>query len=429
MPRCMPARSTTKSKAAETARAVRSVARRAAKRPARSSKAATETMSAVRFRRPKAVSVGNVPKPTLEESTDVVLKVTSTAICGSDLHIYNGLLPQPKPQTLGHEFMGEVVEKGSRVRNLDVGDRVVVPFPIACGTCHFCNMGQTTACENSNPNYGPKGGMMKEKGAGLFGYTELYGGYAGGQAEYVRVPYADFGPRYVPDDLSDDECLFLTDIFPTGYIATDWAKVGPADTVAIFGSGPVGIMAAKSANLKGAREVILVDPLDYRLDIAERCADVTTVNGTRDEAVQRIRDLTQGRGADVVVDAVGMEADRNVLEKASAIAHGQRGTMKVLRDCFDAARRGGRVSIVGVYGTPYDNFPVGQVFDKGLEIHQGQVPVHQYIDDLRDIVERGEVRLDDIITHRLPLKEAPRAYKIFNEKEDGCLKVVLKNGM
>ncbi|HET6398209.1 MAG TPA: zinc-dependent alcohol dehydrogenase [Candidatus Thermoplasmatota archaeon] len=421
----MPSRTTSPATAATRA----ATARRATRRPAGRSSAkasSTRTMQAVRFRRPKSVTVADVPQPELQESSDVILKVTSTAICGSDLHIYNGLLPQLRPMTIGHEFMGEVVEAGSRVRNLRVGDRVVVPFPISCGSCFYCGIGEVTSCSESNPNWGPEGGLLKEKAAALFGYTDLYGGYDGGQAEYVRVPYADFGPRIVRDDMRDDEVLFLTDIFPTGYIATDWAKVGPDDTVAIFGAGPVGIMAAKSANLKGAREVILVDPLAYRLDIAERAADVTTVDSTRGEAVERIRELTQGRGADVVIDAVGMEADRNVLEKASAVAHGQRGTMKVLRDCFSAARRGGRVSIVGVYGTPYDNFPLHQFFDKGLKMYAGQVQVQSHIDHLQTLVERGEVRLDDIITHQMPLEDAPKAYKMFSQKKDDCLKVVLR---
>jgi threonine dehydrogenase-like Zn-dependent dehydrogenase len=398
--------------------------RRPGNRPSRQE---ADTMRAVRFTLPKVVKVADVPMPRIEESSDILLKVTSTSICGSDLHIYNGLFPQPKPLTLGHEFMGEVVEVGSRVRRLDVGDRVVVPFPIACGTCWFCDRGEPGACMESNPDhYGPEGGMLKEKGGGLFGYTELYGGYDGGQAEYVRVPYADNGPRRIGDDLRDDEALFLTDVFPTGWVANDWAEVGPDDTVAIFGGGPVGIMAAKSANLKGAREVILVDPLDYRLDIAEKAADVTTIDETRGSAVEAIRDLTQGRGADVVIDAVGMEPEHSILEKAAAAVHVERGSMKVLRDCFSAARRGGRVSIMGVYGTTYDNFPLHQQFDKGLKVFAGQAPVHEHIDDLLHLVERGEVRLDDIITHRLPLDEASHAYKIFNGKEDDCLKVVLK---
>jgi S-(hydroxymethyl)glutathione dehydrogenase / alcohol dehydrogenase len=402
--------------------------RRARRRPSASrQQARDDTITAVRLRRPKAVAVADVPAPRVQDPRDVVLRVTSTAICGSDLHLYNGLFPQFRPMTLGHEFMGVVEAKGDKVRRLDVGDRVLVPFAAADGTCGFCKLDLQPHCEGSNPdNYGPGGHLMGEKGGALFGYSDLYGGLDGGQAETVRVPFADHGARIVPEDLRDEEVLFLTDIFPTGHSGVEWAGVQPGETVAIFGSGPVGIMAAKAAWLKQAGEVIVVDPLDYRLRAAERCADATTVNPESEDAVERIRDLTNGRGAPVVIDAVGMEPDRNVLEKASAIVHGQRGSMKVLRDCFEAAQRGGRVSILGVYGTPYDNFPLHQVFDKGLRIAAGQAYVHRYVDDLLELVARGEVRLDDIVSHRLPLAKAPEAYRLFNQKEDDCLKVVLK---
>ena len=393
------------------------------RRPARG-----RTMQAVRFRKPKSVAVAEVPVPRLEAPTDVVLKVNRTAICGSDLHIYNGLFPQAKPMTLGHEFVGEVVEAGPRVRRLKVGDRVLVPFPIACGACWSCSRGLPTHCEASNPNQGPEGGMVKGKGGGLFGYTDPYGGYEGGQAEYVRVPYADAGPRPIPDGVDDVQAVLLTDVFPTGWAANAWSQVGPADTVAIFGAGPVGIMAAKAANLMGAREAIVVDPLQYRLDVARRAANVTAIPARAEDPVERIRELTQGRGADVAIDAVGMEAERGLLGKANALVHGQRGAMEALRSCLNAVRRGGRVSVVGVYGTTYDNFPLDQVFDKGLTVRAGQAPVHEHIDRLIGIVERGEVRLDDIVTHEMPLAQAPEAYRLFNEKRDGCVKVVLRPG-
>lgn len=384
-------------------------------------------MKALVFHKPKDVRVDTVDDPIIEESRDVILKVTSTAICGSDLHIYNGLFPQPKELVLGHEFMGIVEEVGSGVRNLKKGDRVVVPFPISCGSCHFCNISLPTHCENSNPeHYGPEGGLLDGKGGALFGYTDLYGGYSGGQAEYVRVPYADYGPRAVPDNLTDEESLFLTDIFPTGWAAIDWAELKGGETVVVFGCGPVGIMAMKSAWIRGAGRVIGVDIQDYRLEMARKSANAETINAKDNDAVELIRDMTGGYGADVCVDAVGMEADHGFWTKAKNVVQGEVGTMKVLERCFDAVRRGGTVSVVGVYGSPYDNCPLHQWFDKGLKIRGGQAPVHNYIDHLIDLVSTGKVKLDDIITHNVPLSEASKMYNIFNKKEDNCVKVVLK---
>ena len=384
-------------------------------------------MKALVFHKPKDVRVDTVDDPSIEENRDVILKVTSTAICGSDLHIYNGLFPQPKPLVLGHEFMGIVEEIGSGITNLKVGDRVVVPFPISCGQCHFCNMSLPTHCENSNPeHYGPEGGMLEGKGGGLFGYTDLYGGYSGGQAEYVRVPYADFGPRKVPENLTDEQALFLTDIFPTGWSGIDWAGLKGGETVVIWGAGPVGIMAAKSAWLKGAGRVICVDIQDYRLAMAKRAANVETINYNDGDAVEKIRGMTGGYGADVCVDAVGMEADRSVWTKALNKIQGEIGTMRVLERCLDAVRRGGVVTVLGVYGSPYDNFPLHQWFDKGIQIKGGQAPVHNYIDHLIELVATGKVVLDDIITHKVPLTDAAKMYDIFNDKEDNCVKVVLK---
>ena len=384
-------------------------------------------MKAVVFHKPKDMRVDTVDDPRIEDSRDVILKVTSTAICGSDLHIYNGYFPQARNLIMGHEFMGIVEEVGGGVSNLRVGDRVVVPFPIACGTCHFCNMELPTHCEHSNPeNYGTEGELLKGKGGGLFGYTDLYGGYSGGQAEYVRVPYADFGPRKISDALTDDQALFLTDIFPTGWTAIDWAELKGGETVAVFGCGPVGIMAMKSAWLRGAGRVIAVDIQDYRLEMARKAANVETINGKDVDAVERIRELTNGYGADVCVDAVGMEADHSIWASAKNIIQGEIGSKKVLQRCFDAVRRGGTVTVVGVYGTPFDNFPLHQWFDKGIKMRGGQAPVQKYIDHLIQLVETGKVTLEDIITHKVPLSEASKMYDIFNNKEDNCVKVVLK---
>src|SRR5687767_7734819 len=305
-------------------------------------------MRAVVYHRPKHVAVEEVPDPTIEQPTDAIIRVTSTAICGSDLHIYNGLIPQPKPLVLGHEFMGIVEAVGSEVKNLKRGDRVVVPFPIACGTCFFCNHHLPGHCENSNPeHYGPEGGLIKEKGGALFGYTDLYGGYDGGQAQYVRVPYADYGPRKVPDNLTDEQVLFLTDIFPTGYTGIDWGEVKGGETVAIFGAGPVGIMAAKSAWLRGAARVIIVDTLEYRLAKAKAAAGCETIlwKDNAKDVVEEIRSFTNGRGADVCVEAVGFEPDRNLLDRAKAVVNLEKGSPKVLEACMSAVRRGGTVSV------------------------------------------------------------------------------------
>ncbi|MGK7390858.1 MAG: zinc-dependent alcohol dehydrogenase [Candidatus Cyclobacteriaceae bacterium M2_1C_046] len=384
-------------------------------------------MKAVRFHMPKVMKVDTIDDPIIEHERDAIIKVTSTAICGSDLHIYNGKIPQIENMVVGHEFMGEVVETGKEITNLKKGDRVVVPFPISCGQCFFCQHDLYPHCENSNEkHYGPEGALLDQKGAALFGYTNLYGGYPGGQAEYVRVPYADIGPRKIPDNLPDNKALFLTDIFPTGYTAVDWAELKGGETVVVFGCGPVGIMAQKSAWLKGAGRVIGVDIQPYRLEKAKRSAKSETLNAAKDNVTEIIRDMTAGRGADVCIDAVGMEADRNVLEKVLNTVRMQAGTTNVIENCFSAVRRGGIVSVVGVYGSYYDKFPLGQFFDKGLTLKAGQAPVQHYIDDLLKLVKDEKIVLDDIITHELSLDEAPHAYKIFNNKEDDCVKVVLK---
>ena len=387
-------------------------------------------MKALRIHGAKDVRVDNVDDPELQDSRDVILRVTSTAICGSDLHIYNGSIPQLRPMTLGHEFMGIVEEVGKGVTNLKRGDRVVVPFPIACGHCLFCNHDLPGHCENSNPEYyGPEGGLMTEKGGALFGYTDFYGGYDGGQAEFVRVPYADYGPRKVPDNLTDEQVLFLTDIFPTGYSGIDWADVKGGEIIAVFGAGPVGIMAAKSAWLRGAARVIIVDTQKYRLDKAKQTANAEGILWeSHQQVVDEIRSMSHGYGADVCVEAVGFEPDRDLLDRVKSVINLEKGSPKVLLACMSAVRRGGYVTVLGVYATPFDNFPVGQFFDKGITLRGGQVPAHKHIDRLLEHVANGDVRLDDIISHTLPLSRAAHGYDIFRNKKDNCLKVVLKPG-
>lgn len=383
-------------------------------------------MKALVYHKPKDVRVDNVPDPRITRPHEAILKVTSTAICGSDLHILNGYFPQLRNMVLGHEFMGVIAEVGSEVTTLKVGDRVVVPFCIRGGGCWFCAHGLPTQCSETNPNYGPEGGLLCQKGTALYGYTDLYGGYAGGQAEWVKVAYADENARKVGVELPDEKLLFLTDIFPTGWTAIDWAQLQPGESVAVFGCGPVGLMALKAAAYKGAGRLIAIDVLPYRLEAARRLTGADTIDASKVDVVSAVRDLTEGRGADVCVEAVGLEADRTLLNKLSAIIHLERGTIKVFKRTVSAVRRGGRISTMGVYATSADNFPWGQIFDKGLSLRQGQAPVHNYIDELIEIVEAGEIQLDDVITHVLPLEEAAYGYKIFNKRLDNCIKVVLK---
>ncbi len=385
-------------------------------------------MKAAVIHGPGSITCDNVDDPIIQNPDDIVLKVTATAICGSDLHIYSGGIPQLRPMVLGHEFMGIVEETGKGVTKLKKGDRVVVPFPIACGHCFFCNHDSPGNCEHSNPeHYGPEGGVLTEKGGALFGYTDLYGGYDGGQAQYVRVPYANYGPRIVPDGLTDEQVLFLTDIFPTGYTGIDWGEIKGGETVAIFGAGPVGIMAAKSAWLRGAERVVIIDTLQYRLDMAKQAANCETIlweDGPK-EVVEQIRAITNGRGADLCVDAVGFEPDRSFLDRAKAVVNLEKGSAKVLEACMSAVRRAGTVSVLGVYPGPYDNFPIGQFFDKAIILKGCQAPAQKHIDKLFNYVIEGKVKLDDIITHRLPLSQISHAYSIFKKKEDNCVKVVL----
>lgn len=387
-------------------------------------------MKAAVFHKIGDISVDNVDDPIIEHPEDIIVKITSTAICGSDLHIYDGFVPQLRDQVLGHEFMGIVEEAGPEVTRVKKGDRVVVPFTIACGQCFYCSQGYHPNCLHSNPEkYGPEGDLLKGKGGGMFGYTDLYGGYNGGQAEYVRVPYANAGPKIIPDGLEDDEVLFLTDIFPTGWSAVKWGKVKAGDSVVIFGSGPVGLMAQKAAWLHGAERVIAVDPLEYRLDKARTVNNVETLDANDDDLMEKIREMTKGRGADVAIDAVGMEANRTFLEKAKAVLNAEKGTMKVIEMCTEAVRRSGTIAVVGVYASPYDNFPIHRIFDKGLIMQFGQAQTHVYIDQCFELVRSGKVKLNDIISHKLPLSKASEAYDMFKHKTDDCVKVVLKPGM
>jgi S-(hydroxymethyl)glutathione dehydrogenase/alcohol dehydrogenase len=330
-------------------------------------------MKAAVFHKPGDIRVDTVPDPEILDPRDIILKVTSTAICGSDLHILSGAVPQKDPMVMGHEFMGIVEEVGSAITNLKRGDRVVVPFPISCGKCFFCTHEASPACEESNyKNYGPAGNVADQKGGALFGYTDLYGGYSGGQAQYVRVPYADISPRIIPENLSDEQALFLTDIFPTGWSAIDWAQLKGGETVAIFGSGPVGLMAQKAAWINGAARVIAIDPLDYRLEKAKAVNGVETLNPHKVDVIEAIREMTGGRGADVCVDAVGFEPERSLMDKLKATINFEKGSIKVLEMCFESVRRMGTVSIMGFMALLMITFHFTGFLIKGSRSNKGR---------------------------------------------------------
>jgi threonine dehydrogenase-like Zn-dependent dehydrogenase len=378
----------------------------------------------------KSLQVEDVPDPKILNARDAIVRVTSTAICGSDLHIYNGFIPTMKHgDVLGHEFMGEVVETGSNVHNLRPGDRVVVPFPIACGNCLQCERELYSLCENSNPNAWMAEKLYGFSPAGLYGYSHMMGGYAGGQAEFVRVPFADVGPIKVPGDLSDEQVLFLSDIFPTGFMAAEACNIQPGDTVAVWGCGPVGQFAIKSAFMLGAERVIAIDRFDYRLRIARDRAGAETINYEEVDVRETLKDMTGGRGPDSCIDAVGMEGHAPGLMgaydtvKTNLMLETDRPV--ALRQAILACRSGGTISVAGVYGGFIDKFPMGAIVNRSLTIRSGQTHVHRYLRPLLQRIQNGEIDPSFVITHRMPLGDAPHGYEIFNNKQDECLKVVL----
>jgi threonine dehydrogenase-like Zn-dependent dehydrogenase len=378
------------------------------------------------------VRVETVPDPTILNPRDAIVRITSTAICGSDLHLYDGYIPSmEKGDILGHEFMGEVVEIGSEVKNLSVGDRIVVPFTISCGGCEFCKRGLWSLCDNSNPNAWMAEKMYGYSPAGLYGYSHLTGGYAGGQAEYARVPFADVGPIKVPDGMTDEQVLFLSDIFPTGYMAAENCAIKRGDTVAVFGCGPVGQFAIQSAYLLGAERVIAIDSVPERLEMARTKGKAETIDDSED-VVEQLRELTAGRGPDACIDAVGLEAHGHgvgqIYDRAKQAVRLETDRPNALRAAIQACRKGGVVSIPGVYGGFVDKIPMGAAFNKGLTFKMGQTHMQRYLQPLLERIQQGEIDPSFVITHRLKLDEAPRAYKTFRDKEDGCIKVVLKPG-
>jgi threonine dehydrogenase-like Zn-dependent dehydrogenase len=378
----------------------------------------------------KKLQVEEVPDPQIMNARDAIVRITSTAICGSDLHLYNGFIPTMKSgDILGHEFMGEVVEKGSGVSNLNVGDRVVVPFPIACGRCSQCERELYSLCENSNPNAWMAEKLYGYSPAGLFGYSHMLGGYAGGQAEYARVPFADVGPLRIPEGLSDDQVLFLSDIFPTGYMAAEVCNIQPGDVIAVWGCGPVGQFAIKSAYLLGAERVIAIDRFEYRLSMARDRAGAETLNYEEVNVLEALKEMTGGRGPDSCIDAVGMEGHGPGLayayDRVKQAMMMETDRPVALREAILACRSGGTVSVAGVYGGFIDKFPMGAIVNRSLTIRSGQTHVQRYMRPLLERIEKGEIDPSFIISHRMRLQDAPEGFSIFNDKQDECMKVVL----
>ncbi len=373
----------------------------------------------------------SVPDPIIQDGRDAIIKVTACAICGSDLHIYGGIIPEMRSgDVIGHETMGEVVEVAKDNKALKVGDRVVVPFTISCGECFFCRRGFFSGCERTNPDATKAEKLWGHAPGGLFGYSHLLGGYAGGQAEYLRVPFADVGPIKVPDHLTDEQVLFLSDIFPTGFMAADFCNIQNGDTIAIWGCGPVGQMAIRSAFMLGAERVIAVDTVPERLELA-RAAGAITIDFMDEDVYERIQDLTRGRGADACIDAVGTEAETmasfdSMVDRIKVATFMGTDRPHVLRQAIHCCRNFGTVSIVGVYGGFLDKIPMGSAINRGLTFRMAQTPVQHYLPDLLRRIEEGQIDPSFVITHRGTLEDGPELYKTFRDKKDGCIKVVLK---
>jgi threonine dehydrogenase-like Zn-dependent dehydrogenase len=377
------------------------------------------------------VRVEDVPDPTLLNPRDAIIKVSTTAICGSDLHLYDGFIPtMKKGDILGHEFVGKVIQLGSGVKNLNLDDRVVVPFTIACGNCYFCQSEMWSLCDNSNPNAWMAEALYGSSPSGLFGYSHLLGGYAGGQAEYVRVPFADVGPMKIPDHISDEAALSLADILPTAYQAVEQCEIQPGDVIAVWGCGPVGQLIIQCAYLLGAGRVIAIDRIPERIQMANQVGNAEVINFQGIDVVETLKEMTGGRGPDVCIDAVGLEAHglgidalydrvKHALLLTTDLAH-------VLRQAIQACRKGGTVSIPGVYAGFLDKVPLGAAFGKGLKFQMGQTHVHKFLRPLLERIDKGELKPNFVLTHKFKLEEAPIGYQFFKQKQDGCVKVALE---
>lgn len=374
-------------------------------------------MKAIVYEGMKNVNINNVDDPKIQKDDDIIVKVTSSAICGSDLHLIHGMIPNlPHGFILGHETMGIVEEAGKGVNNLKKGDRVIVPFPVACGHCWYCNHDLYSQCDNSN-DHGDLGGLL--------GYSDTMGGYDGGQAEYLRVPYANVGPLVVPKDLEDEQVLFLTDILPTSYWGVDIAGVKPGDTVVVLGCGPVGLLTIKWALFKGAERVIAVDGVKYRLEHAKKYGVEVVDLEEHDDTGKYIKEITKG-GADQVIDCVGMDGRMTKLERVETLLKLQGGSKSAIEISTQAVRKGGTVVMIGVYGARYNMFPLGDFFSKNITLKMGQCPAQAYTKPLLKLIEKGKFDATDIITHKLSLDQGKHAYEIFDKKQDECIKVILK---
>ena len=387
-------------------------------------------MRAVCWQGKGKVGVEEVREPRILDARDAIVKISSTAICGSDLHLYDGYMPTMEAgDILGHEFMGEVVEVGREVKHLGVGDRVVVPFPIACGRCAFCRRGEFALCDNSNPNAALAEQLYGYSSAGIFGYSHLLGGFAGGQAEYARVPFADVGPIKIPAGLRDEQVLFLSDVLPTGYMAAEQCAIQPGATVAVWGCGPVGQFALLSARLLGAERVIAIDRFPDRLERARAHSFAVALNYDEVDIPGALRDITAGRGPEACIDAVGLEAHGTTVgamyDRVKQALGLEMDRANVLRQAIQTCGKGGVVSTPGVYAGWIDSFPFGTAFNKSLRLVHGQTHVQRYMAPLLDRIQNNEIDPSFIVTHRMPLDEAPRAYQMFRDKQDKCLKVVL----
>jgi threonine dehydrogenase-like Zn-dependent dehydrogenase len=376
------------------------------------------------------MQVDSVPDPKILNQRDAIVRVTSSSICGSDLHLYDGfVLTTEKGDIFGHEFMGEVVEIGREVKNLKIGDRVVVPFPIACGNCRACQAGNTSLCENSNPNKWMAEKLFGDSPSGIFGYSHMMGGFAGGQAEYARVPFADIGPMKVPEGMTDEQALFLSDVFPTGYMGAEMCDIQPGDTIAVWGCGAVGQFAIRSAYMLGAERVIAIDHIPERMRMAQASgAEVLSFDEVN--VIDALKEMTGGRGPDACIDAVGMEATGHgpvyLYDRAKQAARMETDRPIALREAILACRNGGTVSIIGVYAGLIDKFPIGAIMNRSLTIRAGQCHVHRYMKPLLERIERGEIDPTFVVTHKMTLDQAPDGYKLFRDKQDECIKIVLK---